>query len=316
MDNETIYSIIDNLKNKYNHNDLSITTKKNYKKMFNDMSVSDDNDNILQFLVKNENDNDKINEKFRFIKNQGWITKNTKEINQGRSLNYLVFLNQLINSIDYQFNKKTLDKLNKHIKEITIKNQNLKDDKSSFDELKINWINFCEIVDKMTSYPISTGNINHILLFNLYKYLPFRDDFGKVFLVDKDFDDDVDENFYNFYTNKLHLRKYKTKKKYGNKKFQLNKQLEDLIRIQLELGKQFLICRDDNSLINNGKLNKYFTQISTKYFNKPLTINDIRHSVITHHNQFSSIKKRRQLADIMGHSIETATFQYNLHQLS
>ena len=314
MDTNSLHNIINNYKNKKTNEDLSNITKKNYIKMLTDMS--NENENIIEFLVNNENDNDAINEKFNFIKKQGWLQSNNKKINQGRSLNYLVFLNQLVNNVDYNFSKRTKDKLTKHIKEISVKNRELKDDKSSFDELKIVWTNYCQKVDEMNKLPISKKNINEILLFNLYKHYPIRDDFGEIRLVDKDLDENVNENFYNFYSNILHLRKYKTHKKYGDKKFLLNKYLESLINIQLELGKEYLICNDDNTLIKNGKLNKFLTRTSNKYFEKPLTINDIRHSVITHHNQYSSIKTRRNLADIMLHSIETATFQYNLHQLS
>ena len=314
MDTNSLNNIINNYKNKKTGKDLSNITKKNYIKMLNDMG--NENENIIEFLVNNEDDKNAINDKFNYIKKQGWLNSNKKEINEGRSLNYLVFLNQLVNNVNYEFRKETIDKLNKHIKEITIKNRDLKDDKSSFDELKIDWLNYNQKVDDINKLPISKKNINEILLFNLYRYFPIRDDFGNVKLVDEDLDENVKQNFYNFYSNTLHIREYKTSKKYGEKKFVLNNLLESLINIQLELGKEYLICEDDNTLIKNGKLNKFFTKKSINHFDKPLTINDIRHSVISHHNQFSSIKKRRQLAEIMTHSLETATFQYNLHQLS
>ena len=58
MDTNSLHNIINNYKNKKTNEDLSNITKKNYIKMLTDMS--NENENIIEFLVNNENDNDAI----------------------------------------------------------------------------------------------------------------------------------------------------------------------------------------------------------------------------------------------------------------
>ena len=306
-----IIQVIENFKNRKTDRPLSNETIKNYITYFFQLSDNED-ENIINYLIKHQDNNNNINKKFKWIKEQGWIKNAQKKLNKARSLNYFIFLNQLLNNIEnikQYLSENIFIKLQKFIKEMTKENTKMLDDYTSFNELKIEWLDFLRKVDKMTK-DINTPIIDKIL-FNLYKSVPLRDDFGNVEIVEKDYEDIIMKNFYNINTETLHIRDYKTSSKYGNKKYIMFKNLANLIKESYEMGHEYLIVNVHGQRFHENKLSKYIINISPKYFNKSIGIDDIRHSVITYFNEKKSLSERRKLASIMLHSLNTATFRYN-----
>ena len=306
-----IIQVIENFKNKKTNRPLSNETIKNYITYFFQLSDNEDV-NIINYLIKYQDNNNNINKKFKWIKEQGWIKNPQKKLNKARSLNYFIFLNQLLNNIKnikQYLSENIFIKLEKFIKEITKENTKMLDNNTSYNELKIEWLDYLRDVDKLTKDK-NTPIIDKIL-FNLYKSVPLRDDFGNVELVEKDYGDIIRKNFYNINTETLHIRDYKTSSKYGDKKYIMFKNLANLIKESYDMGHEYLIVNTYGQRFYENKLSKYIINISSKYFNKSIGIDDIRHSVITYFNEKKSLSDRRKLASVMLHSLNTATFRYN-----
>jgi len=119
-----IIQVIENFKNKKTNRPLSNETIKNYITYFFQLSDNED-ENIINYLIKYQDNNNNINKKFKWIKEQGWIKNPQKKLNKARSLNYFIFLNQLLNNIEnikQYLSEKIFIKLEKFIKEITKEN--------------------------------------------------------------------------------------------------------------------------------------------------------------------------------------------------
>lgn len=306
-----IIQVIENFKNKKTNRPLSNETIKNYITYFFQLSDNED-ENIINYLIKYQDNNNNINKKFKWIKEQSWIKNPQKKLNKARSLNYFIFLNQLLNNIKnikQYLSENIFIKLEKFIKEITKENTKMLDNNTSYNELKIEWLDYLRDVDKLTKDK-NTPIIDKIL-FNLYKSVPLRDDFGNVELVEEDYEDIIRKNFYNINTETLHIRDYKTSSKYGDKKYIMFKNLANLIKESYDMGHEYLIVNTYGQRFYENKLSKYIINISSKYFNKSIGIDDIRHSVITYFNEKKSLSDRRKLASVMLHSLNTATFRYN-----
>ena len=305
-----IIELIKNLKNKKTGKNLARNTIIKYMSMFYEMS-STSILNIINYLIEHQNDKLLINLKFNEIKNQVWLSKNRNEINQGNSFAYFIFLNQILNllpNIESILDKSIFDKIHKHSKETHIKKVEFQDNKVTFGELKINWKDYVSVVNKLTDDP--NVNIRDKILFNLYRVIPLRDDFGDVPLFEYD-DDNYDKNYFNITTKVLHIRKYKTKNKYGNQQFVLPDYLNKLIISQYLIGKKYLITNNFNERYADGKLSRYIRIITPQYFGKSINIDDIRHSVVTYFNENKSLSQRRKLSKIMLHNLETANNVYN-----
>jgi hypothetical protein len=185
-----------------------------------------------------------------------------------------------------------------------------KDEKVSFDELKIEWTEYLNKVKELTDNANVPLKIK--ILFNLYKTYQLRDDYGNVLLTDKDLGNDV--NFYNVKTREFHLNNYKgtAKAKYGNKIYKIPQYIADMIMKRYDDGNKYLIGKNKNETYNgNGHLTSLIKDATNKYFGKQFSINDIRRSVVSYYHENKDIKKRKQLADIMLHSYAEAVKSYN-----
>lgn len=310
-EDDYIIDVIEKFKNKKTNEPLSKETIKNYIIYFFQLSEGEE-ENIINYLIINQNDRNKINKKFRWIKSQGWLKNPQKDLNKARSLNYLIFLNQLLNKlidIKDKLKEDIFKKLKRDIKQMKKMNVEMNDNKTSFGTLAIEWKDYLEKVKELTKKP--DVPLRDKILYNLYKTLPLRDDFGDVELVEKDYDDDSIKNFYNINTHMFHLRNYKTKHTFGNKKYKMFKYLADLIKKSFDDGNRFLIVKNSGEKFYNGKLSKYIIYNSSNYFGKSISIDDIRHSVITYFNENKTLLQRRKLASLMLHSLSTATEIYN-----
>ena len=305
MNNELVINIIKNFKNKNDGLLLSPNTYRNYIKMFHDMSSN--KQNIVEYFIENNNNSKKINYIFNEIKNQTWIS-NRNNINQGRSFNYLIFLQQLLNNIPYfELHEDVKKKFKKHITQISLKNTDIVDDKATYEELKINWKDYKKIVSNITKS--NTTSLNEKIIYNLYQFLPIRDNFGEVYFKNTD-DKNFNKNFFNITDMKFHLRDYKTVKKYGVKIYEFPDFLNKLIKQQYDTGAKFVISTNKGEMFHNGKLTKFIRNNTKKHFGKSLNINDLRHSIVTYYNDNKSQKKQRQLSNLMGHQLATAKIIY------
>ncbi len=136
----------------------------------------------------------------------------------------------MINNIDNVYenlNEYVLNRINQYIQELIKLRTEAKDNKTSFDDLKIEWTEYLKKVKELTDNPKVPLKIK--ILFNLYKTFPLRDNYGDVLLTDKDLDDDI--NFYNVKTREFHLNNYKgtAKAKYGNKGYKVPQYIADMI---------------------------------------------------------------------------------------
>mgnify|MGYP003635058616 FL=1 len=73
-----IIQVIENFKNKKTNRPLSNETIKNYITYFFQLSDNEDV-NIINYLIKYQDNNNNINKKFKWIKEQGWIKNPQKK---------------------------------------------------------------------------------------------------------------------------------------------------------------------------------------------------------------------------------------------
>jgi len=303
---ENIIKVIDSMTNKEDK-PLSDKSKDIYKRRAKNLNLI----KVLQELIKNKNNKDEVNKILKDIEMQK-TKKLKKEYSKFRSLEDFIFLNQMINNIDNVYenlNEYVLNRINQYIQELIKLRTEAKDNKTSFDDLKIEWTEYLKKVKELTDNPKTPLKIK--ILFNLYKTFPLRDDYGNVLLTDKDLDDDV--NFYNVKTREFHLNNYKgtAKSKYGNKVYKVPEYIHKMIMEEYDAGNKYLIGKNKNDKHSKGHLVTVVKDASKKYFGNQFTINDIRRSVVSYYHENKDIKKRKQLADIMLHSYEEAQRSYN-----
>lgn len=209
---------------------------------------------------------------------------------------YISTISKFINYYDIKLKDDNgLKKIQNYIKRGVNKQTEKIDKKVDNEKLKITFEDYRLKVKQITKDEKVPIEIK--ILFNLYLYIPLRDDFGNVLIVEKDLKNDT--NFYNIKTNIFHLNNYKTKRNYGNKKFKLNSILKNLIKINYDTGNKYMIS-------NTKKLSLYFTRNSIRYLKIKLNINDIRKAKIESFKN-KSIKEKKQLSTIMLHD-------YNVQQ--
>jgi len=310
LTNEDIIDKIKNFKNIKTNKNLSSYTIKNYLKMFSDLNKSIPN--FMKELIDNKDDKKKINEIFNKIKNQIWLEKNYKEIKFSRSLPYFTFITTLIKNIPEfknNLNNYVINRINFIKKELIVLNNKDQEDKVNLEKLKIKWDEYIKIVKDLTK----DEKINNIdkIIYNLYMNFPLRDDFGNVEITDQVLSNDINKNFYNYKNKKLYIRDYKNKKIHGNKIYDIPEYLHKLIMIEKDNNKKYIISKKNGTLYSNGKLSDYIRKNSIKYFKKSISIDDIRHSVVSFYDSNKSTKSRKGLAKIMNHSIGTAMNIYN-----
>ena len=160
-------------------------------------------------------------------------------------------------------------------------------------------------------------DITDKLLLSLYVDIPpVRLDYGNVLIVDKFKDipsnDDL-QNYYAIRENTILLRDYKTKKIYGENKYKLLPQHKTLIKkIIANTGQKYLFINSKTGEpYNNNKFGIYLTSVLKKYFEKCLTLLDLRHIYASHYSlEKYGIDKVRLVAESMLHSVEENVLAY------
>lgn len=303
---ENIIKVINSMTNKEDK-PLSDKSKDIYKRRAKNLNLI----KVLQDLIKYKNNKIEVNKILKDIEMQKSKTLR-KEYSKFRSLEDFVFLNQMINNIPNMYeniNEYVLNRINQYIQELIKLRNDAKDEKTSYDELKIEWAEYLKKVKELTEDPKVPLKIK--ILFNLYKTYPLRDDYGAVVLTDKDLDDNI--NFYNVKTKEFHLNNYKgtAKAKYGKRIYKVPEYIHKMIMEEYDNDNKFLIGKTKETKYSGGHLVSLVKDATKKYFGNQFTINDIRRSVVSYYHENKDIKKRKQLADIMLHSYSEAQRSYN-----
>jgi len=307
LSEDNVMKVIDGLTNKEDE-PLSVKSKDIYKRRIKNLNLI----KVLQDLIKYKNNKNKVNQILKDIELQK-SKKLKKEYSKFRSLEDFIFLNQMINNIPNMYenlNEYILNRINQYIQEMVKLRTINKDEKTSFDELKIEWPEYLKKVKELTEDTKVPLKIK--ILFNLYKTYQLRDDYGNVLLTDKDLGNDV--NFYNVNTREFHLNNYKgtAKAKYGSRIYKIPQYIADMIKKVYDEGNKYLIGKNKNETYNgNGHLTSLIKDATNKYFDKQFSINDIRRSVVSYYHENKDIKKRKQLAQIMLNSYNEQLRSYN-----
>jgi hypothetical protein len=161
------------------------------------------------------------------------------------------------------------------------------------------------------------------LILALYTYQPpLRSDYNSIKIINGKYDELNFSNSQNYYTlkdNTFHINEFKTSDKYGTIKNKAPIKLKNLIVKSLtDEPRDYLIYNQKKQTINEPITANYLgheiQRITEKLFNKPISINDIRHSFINKYNvDNTDIKTVLNNAKNMGHSIITANMVYKKH---
>ena len=310
LSQENVMKVLDGLTNK-DDKPLSQKSIDIYKRRLKNLNLIQ----ILKDLIKFKNNKDEVNKILKEIELQKTKTLK-KDFSKHRSLEDFVFLNQMINNIPNMYenlNDYVIDRINKFIQELIKLRTDAKDEKTSYDELRIDWTDFKNKTKELTNDPDVPLKIK--ILFNLYKTFTLRDDFGSVELTDKDLDDDI--NFYNVNTREFHLNKYKgtAMDKHGKKIYKVPQYIADMIMEEYNDGNKYLIGKNKTETYPQGSLVKFIRAASKKYYGEMFGINDMRKSIITFYHNNKDIKKRKQLAGIMLNSYEEQLKSYKREEL-
>ncbi len=298
LDIDNILEQIDTMKDKYTGKDLTDITKKNYKSKI--IMIDKFIPNIFQLFIDNPNSNPVINYNLKLIRDK--YPKSYKD--------YIIPLSKVITNLkglDDKISPYIKGRIQQVIKEGNVVSQKRSDDNVDFKPLKITWKEF----EKKTNEIRNNDDIplQVKVLFELYKLLTLRDDFGNVRITDKDLDDNI--NYYNFKTKILHLNNFKTKKRFGKRRYKLPKYLNKMIEKLFEEQNFLYVNLLPDTLYRNGELSKVITKLTKKYYGIQFNITDMRNARITYSQKKHTIEKQRQVAEIMLHSLEMATQVYN-----
>lgn len=188
----------------------------------------------------------------------------------------------------------------------------------------VEWLDYLELVMKVRAEVSDLkGNdwswrekqrFQDYLLLLLYSHYPLRNDFGDVLVVGKKaFNNTTQEqrkeqNYLVTEKNGLKmtlvLNEYKTSKKYGEKRIEMNDEVSKVLRKWLKYNTtgHLLIDKHNHALGSNG-ITKTLTRIGQKYLQKSLGSSLLRHSYLSH--KYKDINNEKQKdADMMGHSVE------------
>ena len=176
-----------------------------------------------------------------------------------------------------------------------------------------NFIELVELQKKVSTIKDATEK----LLVSLYVDIPpIRLDYADVRIVDKLKDIPVEDDIQNYYAmreNTIVLRDYKTKRNYGEYKYKLLPKHKALIKyIVSDTGQKYLFINPTTKLsYSNNKFGVYLTEVFKKYYNKPITLLDLRHIYASHYSiEKYGLEKVKEVAGRMLHSAEENVVEY------
>ena len=164
-------------------------------------------------------------------------------------------------------------------------------------------------------------------MFNILTRIPLRNDLSGMKIITKanykKLSDD-DKKSTNYLVNEktsmfFVLNEYKTSKKYGEKKIDIPKDLEKIIRAYLKItgtkkGDDLFVNSQGNSITRNG-ISQMLLKTSKSRMGKNISTTMLRKIVASHHfgpdTEFGKLKeKQEELADAMGHSVAVQNQTY------
>lgn len=111
------------------------------------------------------------------------------------------------------------------------------------------------------------------------------------------------------------LNEYKTSKKYGEKKIRIDKDIEKVLRMYIKAtGKGFgdvLFVSSTGNPLSRNQLSQLLIRTTKKYLNKSISTTILRKIVVSSTIPKDIIEKQKELADVMGHSVEVQNAVYN-----
>jgi integrase len=176
-----------------------------------------------------------------------------------------------------------------------------------------NFIELAELQKKVKTIKNATDK----LLISLYVDIPpVRLDYANIRIVDKLKDipteDDL-QNYYAMYENTIVLRDYKTKKAYGEYRYKLLPKHKVLIKtIVNDTGQQYLFINPNTKQpYSNNTFGVYLTKVFNTYYNKPITLLDLRHIYASHYSlEKYGIDVVKQVSNRMLHSVGMNVIDY------
>lgn len=211
--------------------------------------------------------------------------------------------------------KGQIEKLSKHVKqgiELSKEEELLRLEHEPY----YAWSDIKKIVNIINNHPDkdTIEGLRDRVIINMYvKESVFRDNLGSVYVGVKPQAKDDKRNYLNIQTGKLTLKDFKTSQyfKGGAVHTYISPETLQLIRTYLyemekviEKTAEHLIMKNDGSLYKDGKLSNYIISMFEKYAGvRNFSINDLRHSVSTHHKD-SPTRIKSMIAFYLHHSFE------------
>ena len=172
------------------------------------------------------------------------------------------------------------------------------------------WDDFKRIVKLIMDHPLANTiqGLRDQVIINMYvKESVLRDNLGMIQLVTRNPKSKV--NFLNLQTGFLKLNDFKTSKSFKHAEFYISFDTLYLIReyiynIESILQKKvdYLITKNDGTPYKDGKLSSYISDMFQRYTGaKNVSINDLRHSLATHHRE-SPQRIKDMISDRLHHS--------------
>lgn len=175
------------------------------------------------------------------------------------------------------------------------------------------------IYDAFTNNPNSLTILRDLVIASFYiNENVLRDNLGAIILgnekQERSKDTDIIEKKFNYLDikhNILYLNDFKTNVQFKN--FTLNISISTMEYVKLYLKKvyevtgmkpKYLVTKNDGTMYQDGKLSKYITDMFERYTGaQHFTINDLRHSIATHH-RYSSLRTKERIAALLQHSFQ------------
>lgn len=166
-----------------------------------------------------------------------------------------------------------------------------------------NHVTFQDIITARDN--LQKGSIEKLLLCMYTMIPPMRSDYGCISII-KSGDEQETNNFLLIEKNKyvLCVTKYKTSKFFGDLIQELPKELVAEIKASLiSYPRNYLFSKKNGLPYDNIQFNAWVNRTLKHIFNKPVTINTIRHSYISSIDMNNiSIEDRKDIARRMGHN--------------
>ncbi len=154
--------------------------------------------------------------------------------------------------------------------------------------------------------------LSNYIIVSLYTLLPpVRVDYAPMRILN-DINEDDNETNYLYIKSRNHkefiLNEYKTHRKYGKKIIEIPTELNSVINLYLKFHKleNSFLFNNKGSYMTSVDLTKQIPKAFGEYSKKNITLNLLRHIYISENVQLKSIeqlKKEKDIADVMGHSL-------------